>query len=321
MPLIARAWLLLAAAAFAWPLAAQQKITLSIATGPTGGVYYPIGGGMANILAKHIPGLSATAEATAGSVANHEFMATGKADVALTMADATWDAYKGQEKFQGKPVNVRALMVLYPNRFHIVTLEGLGINRIADLKGRRISTGPPRSGTEVKTNRVLTAAGLDPEKDIVRERLTVQESANALKDRKIDAFFWSGGVPTAAVTDLAASPGIRIKLLDHQEVLEPMNKRYGPLYVKDVIPAKSYPGQETHAQIITIWNVLVARGDIPDEVAYNIVKTIFERKEDMDRVHAEARSFDLKYQTNAGAVIPFHPGAARYFRERGLSVN
>jgi TRAP transporter TAXI family solute receptor len=276
---------------------------------------------MANILSKYIPGLSATAEATAGSVANHEFMLTGKADVALTMADATWDAYKGQEKFQGKPVNVRALMVLYPNRFHVVTLEGLGINRLADLKGRRVSTGPPRSGTEVKTNRVLVAAGLDPDKDITRERLTVQESANSLKDRKIDAFFWSGGVPTAAVTDLAASPGVRIKLLDHQEVLEPMNKRYGPLYVKDVIPAKSYPGQENNVQIITIWNVLVARADISDEVAYNIVKTIFEKKEDMDRVHAEARNFDLKYQTNAGAVIPFHPGAARYFRERGLSVN
>lgn len=304
----------------ALPAAAQQKFTLSIATGPTGGVYYPLGGGMANILSKYIPGLSATAEATAGSVANHEFITTGKADVALTMADATWDAFKGQEKFQGKPVNVRALMVLYPNRFHIVTLDGIGVNRLADLKGRRVSTGPPRSGTEVKTNRVLTAAGLDPDKDIVRERLTVQESANALKDRKIDAFFWSGGVPTASVTDLAASPGVKIRLIDHPEVLEPMNKRYGPLYVKDVIPAKSYPGQERDAQIVTIWNVLVAKGDLPDEIAYSIVKTIFEKKDDMDRVHAEARNFDLKYQTNAGAVIPFHPGAAKYFRERGLSI-
>jgi TRAP transporter TAXI family solute receptor len=311
---------LIACALLAAPAAAQQKITLSIATGPTGGVYYPLGGGMANLLSKYVPGLAATAESTAGSVANHEFIATGKADIALTMADATWDAYKGQEKFQGKPVNVRALMVLYPNRFHIVTLEGLGINKIADLKGRRVSTGPPRSGTEVKANRVLVAAGLDPEKDIVRERLTVQASADALKDRKIDAFFWSGGVPTAAVTDLAASPGVRIRLIDHAEVVEALNKRYGPLYVRDVIPAKSYPGQERDAQIATIWNVLVARADLPDEVAYNIVKTIFERREEMIRVHGEARNFDFKYQTNAAAVIPFHPGAAKYFREKGLDV-
>jgi len=309
-----------AGALFALAGFAQQKITLSIATGPTGGVYYPLGGGMANILSKNVPGLSATAESTAGSVANHEFMLTGKAEVALTMADATWDAYMGQDKFQGRPVNVRALMVLYPNRFHIVTLEGLGINKIADLKGRRISTGPPRSGTEVKTNRVLAAAGLDPDKDIIRERLTVQESGNALKDRKIDAYFWSGGVPTAAVTDLAATPGIKIKLIDHADVVEVLNKKFGPLYVRDVIPARTYPGQDTPTQIATVWNVLVARGDIPDEVAYNIVKTIFEHKEDMIRVHAESRSFDYKYQTNAAAVIPYHPGAVKYYREQGLDV-
>jgi TRAP transporter TAXI family solute receptor len=211
-------------------------------------------------------------------------------------------------------------MVLYPNKFHIVTLEGLGINKVADLKGRRVSTGPPRSGTEVKANRVLEAAGLNPDKDIVRERLTVQESGNALKDRKIDAFFWSGGIPTAAVTDLAASPGVKVKLLDHLEVLEPLVNKYGPLYVKDVIPAKSYPGQDKDAQVTTVWNVLVTSADTPDEVAYNIVKTMFEKKEDMVRVHKESQNFDFKYQTNAAIVIPFHPGAVKYFREKGLNV-
>lgn len=304
----------------ALPAAAQQKITLSIATGPTGGVYYPMGGGMANVLTKYVPGLSATAEATAGSIANLEFLLTKKADVALSMADASWDAFNGQQRFQGKPVPVRGLMVLYPNRFHIVTLDGIGINKVSDLKGRRVSTGPPRSGTEVKANRVLEAAGLNPETDIVRERLTVQESGNALKDRKIDAFFWSGGIPTAAVTDLAASPGIKIKFVDHDELADVLNKKYGPLYVKDVIPAKSYPGQATDARVTTIWNILVTSADTPDEVAYNIVKTMFERKEDMVRVHGEARNFDLKWQTNAAIVVPFHPGAAKYFREQGLKV-
>ena len=311
---------LMACAAAALPAAAQQKITLSIATGPTGGVYYPMGGGMANILTKYVPGLNATAESTAGSIANLEFILTKKADVALTMADAGWDAYKGQEKFQGRPVPLRGLMVLYPNRFHIVTLDGLGINKVADLKGRRVSTGPPRSGTEVKANRVLEAAGLNPDKDITRERLTVQESGNALKDRKIDAFFWSGGIPTAAVTDLAASPGVKIKLLDHQEVLDALNNKYGPLYVKDVIPAKSYPGQDRDANVTTIWNLLVTGADTPDDVAYNIVKTMFEKKEEMVRVHKESQNFDLKWQTNAAIVIPFHPGALKYFRERGLNV-
>jgi len=309
-----------AGALFALVGFAQQKITLSIATGPTGGVYYPMGGGMANILSKTVPGLSATAESTAGSIANLEFILTKKAEVALSMADASFDAYKGQEKFKGRPVPVRGLMVLYPNRFHIVTLEGLGISKVADLKGRRVSTGPPRSGTEVKANRVLEAAGLNPDKDITRERLTVQESGNALKDRKIDAFFWSGGIPTASVTDLAASPGVKIKFIDHAELAEVLNRKYGPLYVRDVIPAKSYPGQERDAQVTTIWNILVTGADTPDEVAYNIVKTMFDKKEDMVRVHKESQNFDLKYQTNAAIVIPFHPGAVKYFREQGLNV-
>jgi TRAP transporter TAXI family solute receptor len=312
---------LIASAAVVLPAAAQQKITISIATGPTGGVYYPMGGGMANILSKSVPGLSVTAEATAGSIANLEFLLTKKAEVALSMADASWDAYKGQDKFKGRPVPVRGLMVLFPNRFHIVTLEGLGINKVADLKGRRVSTGPPRSGTEVKASRVMEAAGLNPDKDITRERLTVQESGNALKDRKIDAFFWSGGIPTAAVTDLAASPGVKIKFIDHDDLVEVLNKKYGPLYVKDVIPAKSYPGQDKDAHVATIWNILVTGADTSDEVAYNIVKTMFEKKEDMVRVHKESENFDLKLQTNAAIVIPFHPGAVKYFREQGLNVN
>jgi TRAP transporter TAXI family solute receptor len=311
---------LIGCAVAALPAAAQQKITLSIATGPTGGVYYPMGGGMANILSKTVAGLSATAEATAGSIANLEFILTKKAEVALSMADASYDAYNGQEKFKGRPVPVRGLMVLYPNRFHIVTLEGLGINKVADLKGRRVSTGPPRSGTEVKANRVLEAAGLNPDKDVTRERLTVQESGNALKDRKIDAFFWSGGIPTAAVTDLAASPGVKIKFIEHAELAEVLNKKFGPLYVRDVIPAKSYPGQERDAHVTTIWNILVTGADTPNDVAYNIVKTMFDKKEDMVRVHKESQNFDLKYQNNAAIVIPFHPGAVKYFREQGLNV-
>jgi TRAP transporter TAXI family solute receptor len=311
---------LAAGAAIVLPAAAQQKVTLSIATGPTGGVYYPMGGGMANILSKYVPGLSATAESTAGSIANLEFILTRKADVALSMADASYDAWKGEQKFKGRPVPVRGLMVLYPNRFHIVTLEGLGINKVADLKGRRVSTGPPRSGTEVKANRVLEAAGLNPDRDITRERLTVQASGDALKDRKIDAFFWSGGIPTAAVTDLAASPGVRIKFIEHDDLVVPLNRKYGPLYVRDIIPARSYPGQEQDARVTTIWNILVTGADTPDAVAYNIVKTLFEKKDDMVRVHREAQNFDLKHQTNAAIVIPFHPGAVKYFRERGLNV-
>ena len=146
------------------------------------------------------------------------------------------------------------------------------------------------------------------------------KSVDAIKDKKLDAFFWVGGVPTAAVTELAATPGLKLKLIDHDDGVAAMNKIYGPLYVRDVIPSKAYPGQDQVNRIATVWNVLVARADTPDQVAYDIVRTIFERKAEMERVHPESRNFDYKYQTNAAAVIPFHPGAVKYFAEKGVKL-
>jgi hypothetical protein len=300
---------------------AQDKVNLSIATGPTGGVYYPLGGGIANILSKYVPGYSANAEATAGSVANLQLMMQKKSDLALSMADAAWDGYKGQGKFSGAPVPVRTLMVAYPNRMHIVTVEGRGIQTLADLKGKRVSTGAPNSATELMAFRVCEAAGIDPEKDFRRERLTPEKSADAIKDNKLDAFFWVGGLPTASVTDLAATPGIKIKLIDHADVVEKMNQKYGQLYVRDTIPAKTYPGQDTTNHIATVWNLIVARADMPEAIAYNIVKTIFEKRDELIKVHGEARNFDLKYQSNAATPIPYHPGAAKYFAEKGIKLN
>ncbi len=321
MKQLGRMLALAAGALFALTGLTQNKVNIFVATGPTTGVYYPMGGGLADVLTKYVPNLNATAGTTDGSMANLLLINQGKADIALSMADASWDAYKGQQKFQGKPVDVRALMVLYPNRMHIVTVEGTGINKISDLKGKRVSTGAPNSATQIMAYRVLEAYGIDPEKDIIRERLDPGKSSDAIKDKKLDAYFWVGGIPTPAVTDLGATPGIKLKLIDHVDATDAMVKKYGPLYVKDVIPAKSYPGQDTPNQIATVWNVLVADAKLSDQLAYDIVKTIFEHKEDMMRVHAEARNFDYKYQTNGAAVIPFHPGAKKYFAEKGIKLN
>src|SRR5919202_5436752 len=213
---------------------------LSIATGGTGGVYYPLGGGMAAVLSKYVPGIQATAEVTGGSVANLQLIGTGKPYLGMTMADATLDAYKGEDKFKGKPVPVRTLLVMYPNRMHVVTVEGTGINTVKDLKGKRVSTGSGGSATEVMAFRVIEAAGLDKDRDLKRERLGVAESVNAIKDGKIDAFFWVGGLPTAAVTDLGATPGMKIKLIDHADLVEKMNQKYGKLYSAGLIKAGSY---------------------------------------------------------------------------------
>ncbi len=293
---------------------------LSIATGGTGGVYYPMGGGMAAVLSKYIPGMAATAEVTGGSVANLQLIGTGKPYIALTMADATLDAYKGQDKFTGKPVAVRTLMILYPNRMHVVTIDGTGITKMADLKGKRVSTGSGGSATEVMAFRVIEAAGLDKDKDMKRERLGVAESANALKDRKIDAFFWVGGLPTAAVTDLASTPGVKIVMIDHADTVAKMNQKYGNLYVTDTITKDIYKGMDHDNKIATVNNLLVANQNMDDKTAYNIVKTFFDKRDELIRAHKEAENIKMENQKADASPIPWHPGAVKYFAEKGIRI-
>ena len=298
---------------------AQQK-AISIATGGTGGVYYPIGGGLANLLSKTIPNLQATAEVTGGSVDNLKLINSGQSELAFVMSDAALDAFNGEDKFKGSKVPVRTLMVLYPNQMHVVTIEGAGIDKLADLKSKRVSTGSPGSATEVMAFRVIEAAGLDKDKDMKRERLGAAESVNAIKDRKIDAFFWVGGLPTAAVTDLAATPGVKMKLIDHTEVVDKMNAKYGNLYAASTIKAGVYPAQDKDNKNTVVWNILVANANMPDDMAYTVVKTIVERKADLVAVHQEAKSFSLDNQIKTNSSVPWHPGAVKYFTEQGVKM-
>jgi TRAP transporter TAXI family solute receptor len=233
------------------------------------------------------------------------------------MADAALDAMQGQDKFKSK-VPLQALLVVYPNRMHVVTVEGAGIEKMADLKGKRVSTGSPGGATEVMAFRVIEAAGLDKDKDMKRERLGVAESVNAIKDRKIDAFFWVGGIPTAAVTDLAATPGMKMKLVDHGDLAEKMNAKHGKLYAPSKIKAGSYPGYDKDNSIAEVWNLIVTGDKMSNEDAYAIVKTLVEKKADIVAVHKEAESFSLDNQVQERSPIPFHPGALKYFKEKGI---
>ena len=303
------------------PLAAQEKINISIATGGTAGVYYPMGGGIAAELSKHVPGMQATAEVTGGSVDNLKLIGSGKSYIGFAMADAGLDAYRGEDKFKGNKIPLRTLMVLYPNRMHVVSVEGRCVNRVTDLKGKHISTGSPGSATEVMAFRVIEAAGLDKDKDMKRERLGVAESVNAMKDGKIDAFFWVGGLPTAGVTDLANTPGTKIKMIDHADLVPAMNRKYGNLYIEDSIPKEIYRGMDADNKQATVMNILVTHQSMDDKTAYNIVKTIFERRAELINVHKEAENFKLENQKASATPIPFHPGAAKYFAERGIKLN
>jgi TRAP transporter TAXI family solute receptor len=299
------------------PATAQTQ--LSIVTGGTGGVYYPLGGGLANVLTKSLPGTQATAEVTGGSVDNLKAVGAGQADVGFSMVDAGGDAMNGKGKFTAK-LPVRTLAVIYPNVMHVVTTESTGIKTVAEMKGKRISTGSPGSATEVMALRVLEAAGLDPDKDIDRTRLGAAESVAAQKDGKIDGFFWVGGLPTAAVTDLGATPNTKIKLIDHADLVEKMNAKYGKLYAATPIAKSVYPGMTGDNAASSVWNVLVVNESMSPETAYNITKTIFEKQADLVAVHKEATNIKLENQSLTNAGIPFHPGAVKYFAEKGVKV-
>jgi len=305
-------------------LAASNSVfaqNISIATGGTGGVYYPMGGGLAAVLSKHVAGMQATAEVTGGSVDNLNLIASGKPYVGFSMVDAALDAARGVDKFTGRKVDLRTLLVLYPNRMHVVTVESTGIKTMRDLKGKRVATGSPGSATEVMALRLIEAAGLDPNKDMTRERLSVAESVNAIKDKKVHAFFWVGGLPTAAVTDLASTPGTKIRMIDHAEAVAAMNKKYGDLYYADTIPRTTYSGMDADNKIASVANILVVNAKMPDDQAYKIVKAVFDHQKDLVAVHKEYSSVTIPNQKQASSPIPFHPGAVKFIQEKGGKIN
>jgi uncharacterized protein len=299
-------------------IAQAQQTRLSISTGGTGGVWYPMGGAMANVLSKALPNTSVTAEVTGGSVDNIKLVAAGKSDIGFSMVDTAWEGITGTGKFREK-VPMRTLAVVHPLVMHVVTLEGRGIDRMSDLKEKRVSTGSPGSGTEVMAIRILEAYGIDYTKDIQRERLSVSEAANALKDRKIDAFLHAAGVPLPAVTDVSATPGIKVKLIDHADAVDAMNKKYGPIYARGSIAAKTYLAQERDALTANVWGVLYVNEKMSERLAYDVVRTLFEKQPELVLAHRESANMTLENQTIGASPVPWHPGALRFFKEKGIA--
>jgi len=306
-------------AGFLWVPVARSApaVRLSIVTGGTGGVYFPMGGGLAQLISKYIPGVQATAEVTSASVDNMRLIGARRADIAFTLADTAFDAFNGLEVFKGNPIPIRTLTPIYNNFNHLVTIDGTGINTMADVRGKRVSVGSPGSGTEVTALRILAAAGIDPDRDIRKERLGVAESVDAIKDRKIDAFFWSGGLPTAAVLDLATTPGIRIRLVPLDTTLPNLQQKYGALYFAATVLKEIYPGMTANVATVGVANLLVVHKDFSDELAYQITKLVYEHRAELAQVHSEAKNITL-IGVAGRSPVPFHPGAVKYFKERGI---
>lgn len=296
---------------------APRVTRLSIATGNTGGVYYPYGGGLAKAIGDALPNVDATAEVTGASVDNLKLLQGGKVDIAFTLADTLDEAVKGTGTFASSAVPARALAVLYANYTHVVSVGGRGVTRLADLRGKVVSTGSPGSGTEVIALRVLRAAGLDPDRDVRRQALTVNASVDAIKDGKLDAFFWSGGLPTASVLDLASTMGVTTQLIPNDDVLTTLQTTYGPLYERMVIPGGSYPGIATDVGVVGVRNVLVVNASMSDQLAYDLTRVLFEKHADLAAIHPEAAKLTLASAVQSSPAA-FHPGAIRFYKERGV---
>lgn len=295
--------------AVALPASAQQ---LSIATGGTGGVYYPIGGGFAEMINNHIEGAQATAEVTGASVENMGLIMRGDADLALVLADTAYQAFNGSGDFEGRQIeNTRALASVYPNAVQLVTLAESDIESIADLEGKRVSVGAPGSGTELNARALLEANGISYE-DFTPQRLNFNETADAIRDGDIDAGFWSVGPPTSSILNLAATRDIRLIALSDEEIANAQEEE--AVFAKYELEAGMYDGMDEAVQTIGIPNVLVVNADMDEELAYQLTQLLFENTDELIAVHPAANDTTVEF-TMESTPVPLHPGALRYFEE------
>ncbi|SES36184.1 hypothetical protein SAMN04490244_11277 [Tranquillimonas rosea] len=290
---------------------------LSIATGGTGGTYYPYGGGLAELIGQHVEGASATAEVTGASVENMALIAQQQSDLAIGLADTVYAAVNGTvDPFTDRPVDARALASIYPNAVHIVTLADSGIESLSDLSGKRVSVGAPGSGTEVNAEQVLTANGITYD-DIDEQRLNFNETADALRDGDIDAGFWSVGPPTSSIINLAATRDISIVPLTEEEIAAATEKE--PVFAAYEISGGLYEGIDEPVQTISIPNVLVVNAAMDEELAYQITKAMFDHVDELIAVHPAANDTTVEFSLGS-TPIPLHPGAIRYYEEAGAEV-
>ena len=292
---------------------AQAGGTLTFATGGTGGVYYPYGGGIANLLSSQLDGTVVTVQETNASVDNMQLLASGQAQLAFGLGDVVSDAANGENTFT-EPLPICSLGNIYNNFTHVFTTADTGITSIEDVRGKRVSVGAVGSASEVTADRILEAAGIDPQADIERAQLGVAETVAAIQDGTVDVGFWSGGLPTGAIVELANNADL--VLIPTAEYVDEMAQQYGDYYFAEDIPANTYEGQTEASPQVVSPNILVVRNDMDEQLQQDITRTIFENKQQLLTVHPAAEELD---PATAGdvAFIETCPGAQAYFDSVG----
>ncbi len=301
---------------FAGPAAAKTTF-ISIGTGGTGGIYYPYGGGVAEIWSRYVEGVRAVAEVTGASVENVKLAHKGETVIGEVMGDVAVAGYKGlAKKFKGKKHNILSMAIMYPNLLQIVALKKSGITNIEQIKGKKISSGSPGSGTNFMAEVVFKALGipLDSYRD---SRLSFTESANALRDGTINVGTWSVGPGTSSILDLATTHDIHIISFTPEQTQKILaaNAEYSAVELAGGV----YRGVDKPVVTIGVWNVMICQASLPVDLVYNLVKALYEHNDYLVKIHPSAR-----YTTAENAVkyspIPLHPGTIKYLREKGIAV-
>ena len=291
---------------------AAEKKFLNIGTGGTAGTYYPIGGAMAEVLNKDIPGMNASAQSTGASVANINMLKDGSVDLAIVQNDITYYAVNGTEMFKDKKVEgLKGIATLYPETCQAVTLESSGIKSIADLKGKKVAVGAAGSGVEANARQIMEAYGVTYN-DIQVQYLSFAEAASALKDGNIDAAFLTAGYPTSAVQDIASQHKVRLLPVEASKA-DALIAKY-PFYTKTVIPAGTYAGFDEEVPAVSVMAMLVANDKVDDKLGYELTKALFKNLDRIHAAHAAAKAI-LKEKALEGMPLPVNAGAEKCFKE------
>ena len=291
----------------------EGKKFLNIGTGGTAGTYYPIGGAMAEILNKEIPGMSASAQSTGASVANVNMLGDGTIDLATVQNDIAYYAAHGTEMFVDKKVDgLKGVASLYPETCQFVTLKSSGIKSLSELKGKRIAVGAVGSGVEANVRQILAVYGISYD-DIDAQYLSFAEGASALKDGNVDVAVLTAGYPTASVQDIAAQNPVRLLPVE-EEVADDLIAQY-PFYTKTVIPGGTYAGFDEAVPSVSVMAMLVAGPTVNEELGYKVTKAIFSHLDRLQAAHAVGKQI-TRDSVKAGMSLPMNEGAEKYFNEK-----